>query len=276
MEQHKKQRFKNQIRRISFVVAKLYILACVMMFIFNRDLIYSPTNTQLLGLSKQNTERTSPYIQQYQTVIGKRLVRGFITNPKQRKALIYYGDANESIELKAPFFAQQFPEYTTYILPYRGFSGSLGQPTQQGILDDSLNAFDGVARRHRHIVLIGRGLGASVATFVASERHVDKLLLVAPFYSLTDVMQHNFPFLPMALLTRDSYKTWQFAANVSAPVYVLLAEYDSVVPAESSYRLFQAFNAPLEFKIIKQAGHNNMDHYEDYGSSLLHFIEKEI
>ena len=49
MEQHKKQRFKNQIRRISFVVAKLYILACVMMFIFNRDSSILPPIRSCLG-----------------------------------------------------------------------------------------------------------------------------------------------------------------------------------------------------------------------------------
>lgn len=276
MDSDKKQRIKNRLRRITFVTVKVYILACVLMFVFQRDLIYSPADSLLLGLSQQSTDANHTHIQHYQTVIGKRLVRGFLTNPEKHSAIIYYGGAAESVELNAPFFSQQFPDITTYILPYRGFSGSEEKTTQAGIFSDSLTSFDTIARRHKHIILIGRGLGAAVATYIASERRVDKLLLVSPFYSLTEIMSENFPFLPMRFLVRDTYNTWKFATNVGAPVYVLLAEYDQVVPAPSSYRLFQAFNTPLEFKIIKQAGHNDIQHYEDYALTLQHFVNKRL
>lgn len=276
MDSKRKLGFKRRLQRLSLVAIKVYVLACALMFVFQRDLIYSPTQSLLLGLSKQSNAELSTQVHHYQTVIGKRLVRGFVTNPDQRIALIYYGDSAESVELNAPFFAQQFPELTTYVLPYRGYSGSEETPSERGILSDSLASFDDIARHHQRILLLGRGLGAAVATYVASERHVEKLLLVSPFFSMTELMSESYPYLPMRFLVRDSYKTWQFAANVGAPVYVLLAEYDQVVSPASSYRLFQSFNTPLEFKIIKQAGHNDIHHYPAYTTSLQHFIHKDI
>lgn len=274
MDSNKKQRLKHRIRRVSFVLVKLYVLACVLMFVFQRDLIYSPADTLLLGLSQQNNAVESSHIQHYQTVIGKRLVRGFVTNPERHLALVYYGDSAESVELNAPFFAQKFPNISTYILPYPGFSGSENTPSEEGICNDGLVSFDAIARRHKRIILVGRGLGAAVATYIASERHVEKLILVTPFYSLVELMSDTYPYLPMRFLLRDTYKTWKFAANVSAPVHVLLAEYDQFVPAASSYRLFQSFHTPLEFKIIKQAGHNDIHHYEGYVNELQQFVDK--
>src|SRR5216683_986768 len=90
-------------------------------------------------------------------------------------------------------------------LSYRGYAGSSGQPSEQGLLQDAAAAYAFTAARYPpdRIVLWGFSLGTGAAVAVAAEQPVGKLILEAPYTSMADVAAWHFPVLPVRWLLRD-------------------------------------------------------------------------
>jgi len=58
-------------------------------------------------------------------------------------------------------------------------------------------------------------VGSSVATFVASKRGVDKLVLVTPFDSIQNIAQSSYPIYPMSLMLKDKHDSAARAGSVN-------------------------------------------------------------
>ncbi|HFD13991.1 MAG TPA: hypothetical protein ENJ34_01660, partial [Epsilonproteobacteria bacterium] len=56
-----------------------------------------------------------------------------ILNKGHKNAILYFGGNGESMARSANYIAQQFPEFTCYLMDYRGFGSSTGKPSQKAI-----------------------------------------------------------------------------------------------------------------------------------------------
>ena len=93
------------------------------------------------------------------------------------------------------------------------------------------------APSRRAIAVIGRSLGSGVASHVAAQRPVARLVLVTPFDSLADVGQAHYRWLPVRWLVKDRYESARYLAKYHGPVLVIRAGRDQVIPAASTHRL---------------------------------------
>ncbi len=68
-------------------------------------------------------------------------------------------------------------------LSYRGYAGSSGHPSEQGLLLDGDAAYAFATARYSadQIVIWGFSLGTGVAVAIAAEHHAAKLILEAPY-----------------------------------------------------------------------------------------------
>jgi uncharacterized protein len=80
-------------------------------------------------------------------------------------------------------------------------------------------------------VVIGRSLGSGVAIHVASERRVERLLLVTPYDSLLKIAAGQFRYFPLTWLMLDKFESWRYAPKVTAPTQLIAAQYDEVIPS---------------------------------------------
>ena len=94
-------------------------------------------------------------------------------------------------------------------LSYRGYAGSTGQPSEQGLLQDAAAAYAFTAARYRadDIVVWGFSLGTGVAVALAAEQRIGRLILEAPYTSIADVAASAFWFAPVRLLMRDPFRS---------------------------------------------------------------------
>src|SRR5437868_11533650 len=92
-------------------------------------------------------------------------------------------------------------------LSYRGYAGSSGEPSEQGLLRDAAAAYAFTTARYGAdtIVVWGFSLGTGVAVALAAEQPVGKLMLEAPYSSIADVAASAFPIFPVRLLIRDPF-----------------------------------------------------------------------
>src|ERR1700704_4506720 len=79
-------------------------------------------------------------------------------------------------------------------LSYRGYAGSSGRPSEQGLLLDAAAAYAFTAPRYGadRIIVWGFSLGTGVAVALAAEQPVARLILEAPYTSIVDVAASGF------------------------------------------------------------------------------------
>ena len=93
-------------------------------------------------------------------------------------------------------------------ISYRGYPGSTGSPSEAGLLTDGLAAFDWLsAQGSGAIVLLGQSLGSGVAVNTAAERPAAGVILVSAYLSVLSVAQAHYPYLPVALLIKDPFRS---------------------------------------------------------------------
>lgn len=123
---------------------------------------------------------------------------------------------------------------------WRGYPGSEGVPTQDGLVDDGQAAWDFLRAQGvpaDRIVLHGRSLGGGVAMqLVGRGVRPGALVLESTFGRLRWVLASWAPGLPYPLLLRSPFGSMDVAPTVSVPTLVLASRGDALIPPESGGR----------------------------------------
>jgi pimeloyl-ACP methyl ester carboxylesterase len=240
------------------VAVAIYLCACLALFLFQRSLIYYPVRTASIQ---------APQVETF--ALPGAMVKVSERPHVGNKAIIYFGGNAEDVSTSLPQLAQAFPDHAIYLLHYRGYAGSSGKPTERDLVADALALFDRVAAVRPDVVLIGRSLGTGIAVQVASQRKVDKLVLVTPYDSIEAIAARKFRWFPVRWLLRDRYRSGRYAARITAPTLMLAAGHDEVIPGWSTRLLLSRF-APgvATMRVIDGVGHNTISNAPDYAAAL--------
>ena len=239
----------------------IYLIAGTVLFFYQRKLIYFPTGKIRHSYELLKLEN------------GKETLEVIVLNPGENKALLYFGGNAEAVVHNAVDFLTAFPLHTVYLFNYRGYGGSSGQPTEEGIYSDALSLFDKVQEKQAKISVMGRSLGSGAATYLASKRPVEKMVLVSPYDSIKNVAQNKFPIYPVFLLLKDKYDSISRVKGIQAKTIVLMAENDEVIPKKHSLRLISEFPRELiTVKTISDTGHNDISNIMEYYDHLKSFL----
>ncbi len=224
-----------------------YVGLCGLMYAKQRDLTYFPQFTRV------DAARTN-----FELRRGDVVLRGWSMNPGQRHALIYFGGNAESIQNMRENLAAWFPEHSHYLLAYRGYGASDGRPEEALLFADALALFDHAKNQTgtEVVSVMGRSLGSGVASYIASQRPVHRLVLITPFDSLAGVAGHHYPWLPVDLLIRDRFDSARHLADFRGPVLIVSAGRDQVIPAQSTDRLAASLPVPPEVLMLPLANHD--------------------
>jgi len=246
------------MKNIFVTLVVFYALLVLAMYAFQRHFMYFPRSASDV-YGEMNTAFT---------VDGTQL-SGWTLNEGHTRALIYYGGNAESIEANIPLFKALLPHYTVYLIPYRGYGNNPGTPTERVLYSDALKIFESVKNRHDSVSLMGRSLGTGIATYVAANRQVDKLILVTPFDSVENVAKDIYWMLPVSWLIKDRYLSSGRVKDITAQTYVFIAEKDRVIPRARTDQLVAEFGDQLvEVFVITGAGHNTISNFPAYVSDL--------
>jgi len=184
-------------------------------------------------------------------------------------ALIYFGGNAEDVSRTLPELARFLPGHALYLLHYRGYGASEGEPSEATLFADAEVLYAHVAARHPQVDVVGRSLGSGVAVHLASQRPVSRLVLVTPFDSLAAVASEQFPWLPVDWLLQDRYDSARLASQVRAPTLLLVAARDTLVRPGRSEALRRAFlHAAVELRTLDGVDHNTIGLHPGYGPAL--------
>lgn len=174
-------------------------------------------------------------------------------------AVIYFGGNAEDTSRVLPDLREAFPSQSIYVMHYRGYQGSGGEPSESALVGDALALFDHVASKADRIRVIGRSLGSGIAVQVAAVRPVATLVLVTPYESLLRVVQELNPLVPVSLLLRDRYESAMYADEIKAPVILIAGAVDQLIPMAHAKDLAGRFRpGQAVLHIANDRGHNDV------------------
>ena len=245
--------------------AFIYLGLCGFFFVTQRSFIYFPCQ-------KQNYT-----VDQIQVNTGQALVQLSASNLKSKRAILYFGGNAEDVSVSLPEYSRRIADVAIYMVHYRGYGHSTGNPSEKGLRHDALAIYRHLKKNHVDILVIGRSLGTSLAIDVAAEFEPKGLLLITPFDSVQAIAQRVVPFLPIRLLLRDSYLSIDLAPNVQCPTLILAASNDELIPKENTMRLIKKFPEEVAtLQVIQETDHNSISNSTLYWSSVCHFINKSF
>lgn len=247
------------------VAVGAYALTCAALFWRQRDLIYrAPRKTQ-------SPDVPGPVVPADGREPG---LHGWVDNPGQPQALVYFGGSSEPVELRRAALAAAFPTHTRYLVPYRGFGPNrLLRSEETAIKGDAVRTFLHAQAQHGEVDVLGRSLGTGVALHVAARCAVRRLGLITPYDSILAVAQMHYRWLPVKTLLRERFESWRDAVSVTSPIFAILAETDPVTPHRCWENLQRHLKAPFGVQMVPNTNHTDIVEASLTWKALREFFE---
>src|SRR5713226_4921380 len=198
------------------------------------------------------------------TADGERVIVWHVPAKPGHAVVIYFaGNGDFLAGLAGRFRAINSDGTGLVALSYRGYAGSSGRPSEQGLLQDAAAAYAFTSARYGadRIVAWGFSIGSGVAVALAADQPVGKLILEAPYTSIADIAAAAFPILPVRWLLRDQFHSDERIAGVTAPLLIMHGGQDSTISIAFGERLFALAHEPKQFVRFPEGGHNDLDNY---------------
>lgn len=267
----------------------LFFFAAVVMFMLlvrwlEKQVVFYPSRypegywqPEVFGLHPQDI---------YFSADGKLQLHGwYFLHPQARgQILMCHGNAgNLSDRLELLRMLHERVAANIFIFDYRGYGRSDGAPSETGVYDDAVAAFDWLQSRAPQLPLVvhGHSLGSAVAIDLATRRPaVAGLILESPFTNARDMARLMFGTLPAHWLTSMRWASDTKIIGLRMPKLFLHGGNDTTVPLRLGQQLFQVAPPPKEFVAISHADHNNLyvadsDQYFGAISRLLNHCVEE-
>jgi uncharacterized protein len=189
--------------------------------------------------------------------------RGLVAEPAESAratVIVFHGNAGHTGHRS--FYAATLTQLALRVIlaEYPGYGPRDGAPCEESLVADAQQT---IALAHRlygaPLLLIGESLGAGVAA-AAGSRERDKtagLLLITPWDRLEHVAAYHYPWLPVKWLLRDRYDSVTYLTSFGRPVFVAVAERDSIVPPRFGKALYDTLAEPRQLVVVQAAEHND-------------------
>lgn len=245
---------------IAILLVTVYCAGLVVLYVRQREMLFpippvgrTAPGAAGLGEAEEHVLTTSD---------GEKVIVWHVPAKPGRPVILFFPGNGDFLAGRIDRFKAMTADGTGLVaLSYRGYAGSSGAPSEEGLLRDAAAAYAFTTARYAadQIVAWGFSLGTGVAVAIASEHPVGKLILEAPYSSTVDVAASAFRFVPVRLLMRDQFRSDERIARVTVPLLVMHGTDDLAIPIVFGERLFGLAHQPKQFVRFAGGGHDNLD-----------------
>lgn len=259
---------KKVIFKTFKILLAFYILLCGILYVFQEKFIFFP--------QKLDQNHKFNFGQNFEEVNIKtedqKNLHGLLFKSDNSKGLIFYLHGNAGSLSSWGEVAQTYTNlnYDVFMLDYRGYGKSEGTINSQNqLFQDIQVAYNEMLKSYSEdkITVLGYSIGTGLATKLASTNHPKLLILQAPFYNLTDMMQHTYLIIPTFLL-KYKFETNEYIEACKMPIVIFHGNQDEVVYYNSSLKLKEKFKQTDTLITLKGQGHNGMTYNPVYKDEI--------
>lgn len=256
--------------KIIAVVAVIFFAA---LFFLQERLIFFPTK-----LRKDYVFNFKNKFEEKWLKIRGAEVHSLLFEAPEAPGIILYFHGNGGALDSWGELASEFVDQTgwsIWMVDYPGYGKSSGSVKSEARLHEMASVLyeevKKIAPGHK-VVIYGRSLGSGLATKLAAENQVDAVVLETPYFSVPDMAQIYYPFVP-SLLIRYKLSSNEWVKNIKSPILFIHGTADEVIPYSQGQELFAETPGPKEFLTIENGEHNSLPVHPEYWDGLKSFLD---
>lgn len=228
-------------------------------FIKQRKKQYAPTHNDAAGMGNSA-------FKPWKSSKGNFL--GYLHMPNHkpnRVVLLFHGSRGEALDRS--WLSELMPDESSliFLMEYPGYGARSGKPTERNIFEAAWEAACEIhSKWNLPITVLGEGLGTGPACWIsshtkASEIRIDRLALISPFTSASDLAV-KLGCIPLKLLYKDKMDAVKLASTAKVPLHIAHGTLDELVPIEMGRQFYKRY--PIDQKAMTEIfgyGHSNIN-----------------
>src|ERR1700704_327434 len=253
------------LKWLLIVVSVGYVGGLAALFLLQRSVLFPIPQVFRIAPAAAGFAQAEEHV--LTTADGEKVIVWHVPAKPGHPVILYFHGNGDYLAGFFGRFRQLIADGTGVVaLSYRGYAGSSGRPSEQGLLRGAAAAHAFTTARYSAASIVGWGfsLGTGVAVALASEQPLGKLILEAPYTSLADVAASAFSIFSVPLVLKNPFHSDRRIARVRAPLLMMHGARDPTVPIIFGERLFALANEPKKFVRFDGGGHNDLD---DFGAA---------
>uniref|UniRef100_A0A6B2LDT8 Serine aminopeptidase S33 domain-containing protein n=1 Tax=Arcella intermedia TaxID=1963864 RepID=A0A6B2LDT8_9EUKA len=207
--------------------------------------------------------------------------------PSSDPTLVFFHGNAGNISHRLPNIEQMINRLNcnVFIVSYRGYGKSSGNPSEMALKLDSMCALEYIQSRKdihpKKIILFGRSLGGAVAIDLAAHSpvkphlpHLAAVIIENTFSSIHDMQQIMFPALKaFSFLSINSWNSIENIKKINVPVLFISGGRDEVVPSVMMKALRNNFSGSSEWAFFSTGQHMDTWTLPSYFPRINTFIQ---
>lgn len=259
--------------KILLGIVCLYVAVWVFLYFFQTSMLFIP--------QKENPEKVAILTQSEQfRHLSYTNSDGFVLDwwqqidPEKTKTVLFFdGNAGNIVDFIAQF---SLPDANFIAFNYRGYGKSTGKPSEAVVFADALFLYDTLTQEGiispENTYIMGRSIGSGVATYLASKRPSQGVILITPFDSIEQIAKERFPMYPISWILQNKFLSIQYAQEKPNRVLIIYGAKDTLVKNANTERLFEAWNGEKEKFLLPDFDHDNIIFSEEMWKKIENFL----
>jgi len=269
--------FLTIIEFLTIFLVTIYFLA--------PELVFWPSCDEAVFQEIKNTEHMESLI--IPTSAGN--IQGWFLHNAGSKdpVIIYYTGNGETASQRMQFIKDNqsqklFQGYNLVICSYPGYEYSTGSPSGESLRTMGLGVYDYVAKLSSvdpdNIYIWGFSIGTGLSNYVASERPVKGLLLMAPYSNGYDLYNNFIDIFhgPLKRLVNYHMDAADYAKKVHVKPTILASVNDEIVNYNTSLHLSEYYPSGSTFITYHGLKHNDFWSNPESQNAIKSYFEGEL
>lgn len=147
-----------------------------------------------------------------------------------------------------------------FIIDYRGYGKSSGKPSEKGLYEDAMAAWNYLISVRKllpnQIIIFGRSLGGPVALYCALKTKPAGVIIDSSFTSITSMVQYHSSGC-MSLFFNEKYPAVEYIQKMNIPILILHSRDDETAPFFMGQELYKQCPSNKKYFVELEGGHNN-------------------
>lgn len=251
---------KNSLLGTILTIVLLYVAVCIYFYNIQNAILFKPSTLP----SDFEYSYTFDFEERWFDVTDDAKIHAIhakVADTVRKGLVIYYhGNAGNNNTSPAKFHLFMKEGYDVIYPDYRGFGKSTGDlKNEDDLVGDMKMVYSEMKKEYdeSNIFIIGYSMGSGVSALVAAENNPKGLMIWTPYYSMVDMKNSSYPYLP-SFLMKYPLRTDLAIPKIDEPISIFYAEEDEVLPVERSIKLTNLLKGTDQYFMLDGQGHNQM------------------
>lgn len=160
--------------------------------------------------------------------------------------------------------------YEVWMADYPGYGKTTGKQTEENFYFQAEEIYNLATSKYnnKNIIIYGKSLGSGIASYLASKKSCQRLILETPYFSMPDLLNSIVPIIPVSVASHFKFPTGEYCQEIHAPITIFHGSKDRVIPYRCAAKLKNILKAGDEFITISEGAHNNLSNFRQFHEKL--------